>query len=135
MLNFDSNCIHEEGGKVFCLIRDNHPINRAVFSIFRVDGLPPWKGSIHSGHEVFLLNDPVHLFKSIRNYLMTEKTGLMNLQFRGNVFTGKWQDIVELYNCDKPMLSKLGNFLTKQYILSSILCRKTKRFPNDRRPQ
>ena len=112
--------VHEEGGIVFCLMCDNHPTNRAVYSNFRVDGLPPWKGSVYSGHEVFLLNDPVHLFKSIRNNWMTERNGVISMNFRGHCFTGKWREIIELYDCEKTNVIKMTKLSYKAVHPSSV---------------
>ena len=99
--------VHEANGSVCCLICDNHPINRKTFSEFHLEGQSSWKGSILPESEVFLLNDPVHLFKSIRNNWMTEKNGILSLKFRDNAIIGKWQDIVQLYNSEKMNVVKL----------------------------
>lgn len=112
--------VHEEGGTVFCLMCDNHPTNRAVYSNFRVEGLPPWKGSVHQDHEVFLLHDPVHLFKSIRNNWMTEKTSVISITFRGRNLTGNWREVIELYDCEKTNVVKMTKLSFKAVHPSSV---------------
>ena len=50
---------------------------------------------------IHLLHDTVHLFKSIRNNWITEKSGTLKLIFEGSQYIGKWSDIVKLYECEK----------------------------------
>ena len=50
---------------------------------------------------IHLLHDTVHLFKSIRNNWITEKSGTLKLIFEGSQYIGKWSDIIKLYECEK----------------------------------
>ena len=68
----------------------SHPIPNSVF------------------RDLFLLYDPTHLFKNIRNNWITEKT--KSLSFRDPTsqqnITAKWADLVELYkNCSESGLN------------------------------
>lgn len=99
-----THVITENGGSVVCFMSDNHPTNRSAFNSFRKDQetdpyichLP-----IDSSDRIFMLNDPVHLFKCIRNNWFTEKSRTMTINFRGRVYTGKWNDIIKIYEGEK----------------------------------
>ena len=57
------------GATVISLINDNLRTNQAAFKMFKpMDPSEPWKVHCPAGdHPMFLLYDPIHIFKNIRN--------------------------------------------------------------------
>ena len=92
--------IKENGGTVSALICDNHPTNRSFYSSLRPDPKIPYRG-ILCDVPLYLLNDTVHLFKSVRNNWITEKNQHLSLKFENNEITGSWKDVIELYEKEK----------------------------------
>ena len=102
------NIVHESSGLVFLVINDNLRKNQSFFSMMHEKYGSLNQFSIH--HPVpnlifktlFLLYDPTHLFKNIRNNWLTEKT--KSLSFRDpesqKYITAKWADIVKLYKIE-----------------------------------
>ena len=95
--------ISNNNGSVVGLICDNHPTNRSAFQIFNESD---------SSEPLFLLNDTVHLFKSIRNNWFTEKSKRLTLTFRGQILTGNWNDIISIYEKERgnPVTRTLLSF-------------------------
>ena len=95
------NCVREAGGNVVAIISDNNRVNQKFFKMFScaekqwltVDG-------------IYLFFDFVHLFKSIRNNWITEKTKELEYSLNGDVKTAKWNDIVKLYRDEESNLVK-----------------------------
>ena len=95
------NCVREAGGNVVAIISDNNRVNQKFFKMFScaekqwltVDG-------------IFLFFDFVHLFKSIRNNWITEKTKELEYSLNGDVKTARWSDIVKLYRDEETNLVK-----------------------------
>lgn len=92
------------GGIVLGSITDNHKINQAYCELFSrpsaiyeavhpLDETRPW----------FLLFDPVHILKCIRNNWITEK--LRKLTFDG-VTIGSFDDVREVYNSERDNILK-----------------------------
>jgi len=109
-----------EGGNLLCLISDNHPVNRSVYERFVPDQETPWLGIIPVGVSCVLLQDPVHLFKSLRNNWLTEKTGTLKIASDEEVLIGKWGDLVSLYDKECMNVAKLTKLTYKAVHPSAI---------------
>ena len=62
------------GGEILSLTSDNLPTNFSIYQCFALNLDEPWLGNICNQNLIMLYN-PVHLFKSIRNNWLIEKTG------------------------------------------------------------
>jgi hypothetical protein len=113
------NTIVKLGGEVLCFISDNHPTNRSVYQSFASNEDKPWLGNIDKQHFV-MLHDPVHLFKSIRNCWLTEKTGTIQIKLNDKVFTGRWKDLISVYDKEKMNIVKMTNLSYKAIHPSAI---------------
>ncbi|XP_012561912.2 uncharacterized protein LOC105847114 [Hydra vulgaris] len=100
------------GGEILCLISDNLPTNRRIYQFFALSLNEPWLGNI-CNQSIIMLHDPVHLFKSIRNNWLTEKTGTIHLTLNSQLFKGYWKDLVSLYEKEKNNVIKLTNLSYK----------------------
>ena len=49
----------------------------------------------------YLLHDTVHLFKSIRNNWITEKSERLKLVWNNEEIIGKWSDVIAIYDAGK----------------------------------
>ena len=67
----------------------------------------PW--FIHNKKKYYLMFDPPHLIKCIRN-------NLMKYTFRFGQHTAKWEDIVAFYNKDKELPIRAAPKLTDKHI-------------------
>ena len=69
------NQLERCGATVLSLINDNLRVNQAMFKKFiPIHPSEPWKVNSPSGdHPLFLIYDPVHILKNIRNCWHTEK--------------------------------------------------------------
>nr|XP_047133766.1 uncharacterized protein LOC124811837 [Hydra vulgaris] len=104
--------VAELGGEILCLISDKLAINRSVYKNFTLNVNMPWLGKINNQNLV-MLHDPVHLFKSIRNNWLTEKTDTIHLILNGQLFKRYWKDLVSLYKKEKNNVVKLTNLSYK----------------------
>ncbi|XP_047140823.1 uncharacterized protein LOC124815934 [Hydra vulgaris] len=100
------------GGEIVCLISDNLPTNRSVYQFFALSLNEPWLANI-CNQSIIMLHDPVHLFKSIRNNWLTEKTGKIHLTLNSQLFKRYWKDLVSLYEKEKNNVIKLTNLSYK----------------------
>ena len=107
--------IHDAGGFVFLVMCDDLRANQRAYTLFREE---------FGAHDVFavnhpipnptfeilyLLHDPTHLFKNIRNNWVTEKMKTIDFiePFSRNVFQARWSDLVEVYKNEAPLPIKL----------------------------
>lgn len=92
--------VHAHNSRVLALICDNAAVNRSCFKRFHMNSDEPWLGQnpCHSESTIFLLHDSVHILKCVRNNWLSEKTNEIKLDFPGRTVTGRWNDIIELYN-------------------------------------
>ncbi|RUS83569.1 hypothetical protein EGW08_008675 [Elysia chlorotica] len=100
------------GANVFGIITDNNRVNQAFFKSFTVpDVSKPWiaQSPIASERPLFLIYDPVHLFKNLRNSWITEKTKSLDFPIGPTVKTARWSDLIEIYNQEKDSLLKLSS--------------------------
>ena len=106
--------IHTHNGLVFLLMCDNLRANQACFRLYSENF---GEGELFSckhpvSNEVFielyLLYDPTHLLKNIRNNWHTEK--MQKLKFTdpatNQTVTAKWSDLVNIYNSEKDSIVK-----------------------------
>ena len=109
--------VHEASGLVFLVMNDNLRTNQCFFKMMhqRFGSSSEYciKHPVENDvfENLFLLYDPTHLYKSIRNNWLSEKT--KSLTFRDPVtqrsITGKWADLVDLYKKE----SESGISMTK----------------------
>ena len=57
---------------------------------------------------MFLLSDFVHIVKIIRNNWITEKTGELEFNYRGENYVAKWDQIRKLQKLDDGNLVKIS---------------------------
>lgn len=112
--------VHSMGGIVFALMCDNHKVNQAAYrSIAKEE--EPWLGHHPAGDfPLFLLYDTIHLFKNIRNNWITEKTRTLTITINNENLTGKWADLVSLYDAEKNAIVRRSS-LNFQAVHPSIL--------------
>ena len=106
--------IHENSGFVYMAMNDNLRANQKMFSIFHKTYKPRSLFSIahpipnDTIDELFLLYDPTHLLKNIRNNWCTEK--LQKLKYTDHktkeVSIACWKDLIQLYNCEYESIVK-----------------------------
>jgi hypothetical protein len=100
--------IHRHSGRVLGLMADNHPTNRSCYAMFSAD--PPdekWMGiNPVDGSLLYLLIDPVHLMKSVRNNWLSEKSRHLKINFNGVECLGKWSDICAIFEKERSNVVK-----------------------------
>nr|XP_047130297.1 uncharacterized protein LOC105850582 [Hydra vulgaris] len=121
IININKQII-DAGGKLLCLLSDNHPTNRSVYQNFVVNKSFPWQGVIEKEKPVIMLHDPVHLFKSLRNNWFTEKTQTISLKINNQPLSGDWSHIVQLYNRQKTCVAKTTK-LSRKSVYPSLIDR------------
>ena len=98
--------IHDASGYVYMVMSDNLKTNQSMFSkfhehfesssIFSIKH--PIKNSEYT--ELFLLYDPTHLLKNVRNNWYTEK--MQQLRYTdpesGTICVAQWADLISIYN-------------------------------------
>ena len=102
------NSIHEAGGYVFALMSDNLKLNQKCFKMFHKSF--PSLNIFSVSHPflnikfsaLFLIYDPTHLFKNIRNNWVTEKTQTLDFSCpdTGVEVSAKWKDLITIYKND-----------------------------------
>ena len=120
--------IHSYGGHVIALICDGLRTNLTFFSLFD-DYNPnqPWRVThpLDTSKDLFLLVDPVHILKSIRNNWITEKCKKLRLgDFESS---GSWNHIVKLYKSEEFLSVKLTS-LTRSSVFPSPIQRQNVAF-------
>ncbi|GFO06525.1 transposable element p transposase [Plakobranchus ocellatus] len=100
--------LHEIGLNVKCVIADQGSNNQKLFSkLLHIDKDRPY--FMYNSRKYFVLYDPPHLIKNIRN----------NLQSSGFTVDGNnilWQNIVDFYELDIQSNLRLAPKLTKNHI-------------------
>ena len=112
---FDQLCqllkiIHDCSGYVYLVMTDNFRVNQSLFSkmhaVYTSTAIWSITHPIENKEfeELFLLYDPTHLLKNIRNNWVTEKTRSLDFTcpLSGKNATAKWSDLVEIYKDDQP---------------------------------
>jgi hypothetical protein len=96
------NHVQNAGGIITSIICDNNRVNQAFFKKF--DLASPWK----TVDGIFLLFDFVHILKSIRNNWLTEKTGEIEFEVKGETLVAKWEHIRRLQKLEDEQLVKMS---------------------------
>ena len=106
------------GGHVVALINDNNRVNQKYFTTFTPFSLPekPWivKNPHVPSEPMFLMYDPTHILKNIRNNWLTEPTRSLAYPVVGcaEKKIACWGNIEELFNHEQAQFFKLSK-LTK----------------------
>ena len=100
--------IRNAGGTIKTLIADGNRTNQKFFKLFSTVKGKPWLTT----DGIFLLFDPVHLIKSIRNNWLTEKSGELKFLHEGKWKVVKWKHLIELYE-NEPSCSNLNDSGTR----------------------
>ena len=106
------------GVKVLGLINDNNRIKQSFFKMFTaLDINAPWivQSPVDPSRPLFLLFDPVHIFKNIRNSWITEKTQTFKFDHQDSICIARWSDLKSMQEYEETSLLKLSS-LTRQSI-------------------
>ena len=109
--------IHTAGGFVFLVMCDDLRTNQCTYNMFRhTFGAVDVFGVNHPVPNpefpiLYLLHDPPHLFKNIRNNWVTEKMQSLDFvePYTKKVHLAKWKDLITLYNTEIDSLIKRMN--------------------------
>ena len=114
------------GATILVIVNDNSRVNQSFLKLF-----PGWSKdspyqvkSPSSGSPLFLLFDPVHLLKNVRNNWITEKTQTLEFPPNGarrqarNV--ARWSDIRDLYKLEADRDARLSK-ITKATVYPSSM--------------
>jgi len=98
------------GATIFALLCDNNRINQRCYNAMfePIDKSKPWivKHPCQPDSILFLLYDPVHILKNIRNNWLNEKTKTMFFfDDDGNLLEASWYPLISLYNHEKSLFS------------------------------
>lgn len=74
----------------------------------------PW--FIHNNKKYFLMFDPPHLIKCVRN-------NLLNYTFKFGNYTAQWKDIADFYEKDKELPIRAAPKLTEKHIRPNNFCK------------
>ena len=100
------------GAKVLGVISDNNRVNQAFFRLFTpLTDDKAWmvQSPVEPSRPLFLLYDPVHIFKNLRNNWMTEKTQTLSFtSSEGDTMEAKWSDLQELHAAESQTMTKLS---------------------------
>ena len=77
----------------------------------------PWivQSPVDPSRPLFLLFDPVHIFKNIRNSWITEKTQTIKFDHQDNICIARWSDLKSMQEYEERSLLKLSS-LARQSI-------------------
>ena len=110
--------LENSGAHVISIIQDNCRVNQSIFSKFTpVNPNEPWivKSPGEKQHDLFLIYDPVHILKNIRNSWHTEKLQTLTFFHNSETKFACWNDLITLYNHESSHLLKLS-CLTKSTV-------------------
>lgn len=113
--------LEKSGAKVFALINDNNRVNQSFFRIFnKMSPATPWMVTSPTNPQqpLFLIFDPVHLLKNIRNNWVTDKTQTLTFYSSDTVKEANWKHLVELHQHEEKTLVRLSK-LTKASVAPS----------------
>ena len=111
------------GARVFGLVNDNNRVNQAFFGYFEKTNLSaPWivKSPVDPSRQLYLIYDPVHLLKNIRNSWITESTKTLAFQHEGSTKLAHWSDLVQLHEHEQNTILKLSA-LTQNAVMPNNL--------------
>ena len=102
--------IHDAGGFVFLVMCDDLRANQRAYSLFReeigvFDVFAVNHPIVNPNFDIlYLLHDPTHLFKNIRNNWVTEKMKTIDFiaPFSREISQARWSDLIEIYKNEAP---------------------------------
>lgn len=122
--------VHNAGGLVVCVVADNARVNQRSLSILANNNDVPWRTGSPARPELplFLISDPVHLLKNIRNNWITEKSQELHFGNTGNgeKKVAKWAAIEKVFMREKAELATRSK-LIKQAVYPSPIERQNVR--------
>ncbi|GFO27734.1 transposable element p transposase [Plakobranchus ocellatus] len=112
------------GGRVHAFICDNNRVNQKCFSMFTLKAEnTPWEVDqpADSARSFFLIYDPVHLIKNIRNNWMTEKLQTLKF-FYGDLQErfARWSHLKELFDHEAKTITKLSKLTSSSVSPSNL---------------
>jgi len=99
------------GATVIGLITDNNRVNQACFGKFSaLNADTPWVVKSPGGNTTpfFLIYDPVHLLKNIRNNWITEKTKTLSFCLNNETHFACWRDLEDLQRQESSSIVKMS---------------------------
>ena len=93
--------IHDSGGFVYLVMSDDHSRNQNTYQLFHQNFSSTGIDSVNHPivneklKKLYLMFDPVHLLKSIRNNWVTEKNQTLTF-----FDFAKWKDVIDIYKDD-----------------------------------
>ena len=94
--------IADKGGCPLVLICDNCPLNQGTYRLLG----GPGHVKLPDGSQIFMIYDYPHMFKNIRNNVITEAQKQLTFTAAGVEMVPCWSDIVNLYEEDRKRLKK-----------------------------
>ena len=101
--------VQKAGGVCMGLMSDNHASNRSSYNSLRSDSNVSFRTEhpTDSSRTLFLLHDPVHLMKCIRNNWQTEKNQELSLEVSDeSSVVGRFSEVKALYEKEKMNIVK-----------------------------
>lgn len=96
--------IEKSGGKIICIVSDNNRVNQSAYAMLARNENKPWLAGSPACEKrpLFLLSDPVHLMKNVRNSWVNEpsKELVYCLSEDGEKRVAKWSTIELLYSSE-----------------------------------
>ena len=113
-INMLIRIIHDSLGFVFLVMTDNLSANEACYDKFHKTFGSLNVFSVNHSVEndifafLFLLFDPIHLFKNVKSNWLTEKMEKLIFEdFESNEsMVAEWKDIVNIYKSEKDIINK-----------------------------
>lgn len=118
VINNVINTLEQCGAAVLGLLCDNNRLNQRFFGMFNTpDPTKPWiaRSPSSCSRPLFLIYDPVHIIKNIRNSWLTEKSQTIKFTHNGNPMAACWSDLRLLFDFESKHLLKMSS-LTKPAI-------------------
>lgn len=120
--------IHDCGGRVLVLVTDSLSTNVKLFKFLLRDwptpSLSPWKikNPNDANHSIFLLFDPTHIFKNIRNNWISEKCKEIDFVMpdSGECVTARFKDVIEVYRNEMDNVVRSTRLTQKACFPSNI---------------
>lgn len=98
--------VEKSGGKIIAVISDNYRVNRSAYSILSARSTSPWctQSPVCPNRPLFLLSDPVHLLKNIRNNWLTEQSQEIEFFSGTSKAVARWRSLQNLFHADERSL-------------------------------
>lgn len=118
------NFVQIIGFRVLCIITDNNRVNQNMFKLVAGDGIQ-FPNPNYPGKSIYIMYDPVHIFKNIRNNWLNlkspGKTFMFNSFDTGDVKMACFDDVVKLYKEEADKCIKKAYKLNSKTIYPSKL--------------